>query len=518
MLELSTNQELLNAWQTGNEYAAQILYQRYMVRLTALARSKLSRKLARRLDPDDIVLSAWRSFFVAVNAGRVLVPEDDNLWPLLVTMTLRKLSRQVTRHAAQRRNIGKDLSQDDQLSWQQILSREPAPYEAAMIVDEVESLLSELDATDREVFSRRLQGEHQAEIAIALNCSERTVRRSLQRIRERFLQGEHPVDRDSPQFISAGRITDKAAFSPPSVASRVISDQKSTIDYRDLLLKKLIGQGAFGKVYQAFQRSTQSNVAVKFLKKRFWNDPRAVRSLLNEISQAESLSHPNIVRHQGCGHSPHGTPFLVMDWINGSSLQSLLNNRSFELSDLLKIGMAIADAVAAAHVIGIVHGDITPSNVLLSAEGTPLLTDFGFARSLSESRRSSLGGTPGFLAPEQISDAFGPVNKRTDLYGWGGLMHALITGHPPWTGVDLPDILAKTLSSQNPPSMVNAAVEIPQELYRLVESCLRKEPSDRLATMVEVREILQSIANSANLGSTNHVVNRESISNGIINR
>lgn len=237
MLELSTNQELLDAWQAGNERAAQVLYQRYMVRLTALARSKLSRKLARRLDPDDIVLSAWRSFFVAVNAGRVLVPDDDNLWPLLVTLTVRKLSRQAARHGAQRRNMGKDLSQDDQIRWQQILSREPSPQEAAMVVDEVELLLSQLEATDREVLSRRLQGEQQTEIATALNCSERTVRRSLQRIRERFLQHEDTVDQVSPQFPAAEPIADDAAASNDPISSAVFAEQKPTIDYRDLLLK-----------------------------------------------------------------------------------------------------------------------------------------------------------------------------------------------------------------------------------------------------------------------------------------
>jgi len=509
MLELSTNQELLDAWQAGNERAAQILYQRYMVRLTALARSRLSRKLARRLDPDDIVLSAWRSFFVAVNAGRVLVPEDDNLWPLLVTLTVRKLSRQVTRQTAQLRHIGKELSQDDQLGWQQIVSREPSPQEAAMVVDEVELLLSQLKATDRDVLSRRLQGEQQSEIAAALNCSERTVRRSLLRIRERFLQMEGTADQISPEFIPGERGADDAV--PSTTPSETLAGPQPTIDYRDLLLKQFIGQGAFGKVYQAFQHSTQNIVAVKFLKKRFWNDPRAVRSLLNEVLQTATLSHPHIVRSLGWGHSPHGAIFLVMEWINGSDLQTLLNSHVFRFSEILNIGMAVADAGMAAHAIGVVHGDITPSNVLLSAEGTPFLTDFGFARSLSEPQRLSLGGTPGFLAPEQISDAFGPVNERTDVYGWGGLLYALIAGRPPWAGGDLPEILAKTLSSQAPPPIADAALEIPQELHQLIQNCLSKEPSARPATMLEVRSILQLLSNAVNLSSTNAVINGEPI-------
>jgi len=78
-------------------------------------------------------------------------------------------------------------------------------------------------------------------------------------------------------------------------------------------------------------------------------------------------------------------------------------------------------------------------------------------------------------------------------------MHALITGHPPWTGSDLPDILAKTLSSQTPPPIVDSAVEIPKELHQLIRNCLSKEPSERPATMNEVRDVLQFISNQVNL-------------------
>ncbi len=493
MLEQSTNLELLDAWRAGNESAAQVLYQRYMVRLTALARSRLSRKLARRLDPDDIVLSAWRSFFVAVKSGRVFVPDDDNLWPLLVTLTVRKLSRQAARHSSQRRTIERDVSQDEQLDWRQLLSSEPSPEEAAMVVDEVELLLSQLEPSDREVLSRRLQGEQQVEIAAALRCSERTVRRSLQRIRETFLQNQGSIERADFAFVVSASDTSLAPIESQPLLSKETRVQPPHIDYQDILLKKLIGQGAFGKVYQAFQQSTQQVVAVKFLKKQFWNHPRAVSSLLNEVSQASSLSHPHIVSIFGGGRSPHGAPFLVMEWIDGSSLQTIRNNQVFAASDCLRIGSDIADALAAAHAIDVVHGDVTPSNVLLSTDGIPILTDFGFSRSLSQQQQLPLGGTPGYLSPEQVSDAFGPISERTDVYGWGGLMHTLITGSPPWTGIDLPEILARTLSSHNPPPLTPPIGNFPSALLHLIESCLRKEPSERPSSMVEICEILDSL-------------------------
>jgi DNA-directed RNA polymerase specialized sigma24 family protein len=172
MQETSSNQELLNAWRQGDQQAAELLVRRYMVRLTAMARSRLSRKLARRLDAEDAVLSAWRSFFVAAGDGRVTVPEDDNLWPLLVTLTLRKLARQAARHTAQRRSVDEEQNFDREQSWQTVLSREPSPDEAALVADELESLMASLDRPDRELLSRRLQGQSVAAIAAATNAAK----------------------------------------------------------------------------------------------------------------------------------------------------------------------------------------------------------------------------------------------------------------------------------------------------------------------------------------------------------
>ena len=100
MLEEHSSRELL---QFGNQHVAELLVRRYMLRLTALTRSRMSRRLVWRVDSEDVVLSAWRSFFVYVERDRFHVPADDSLWPLLVTVTLRKLSRQAGKHSAGRR-------------------------------------------------------------------------------------------------------------------------------------------------------------------------------------------------------------------------------------------------------------------------------------------------------------------------------------------------------------------------------------------------------------------------------
>jgi RNA polymerase sigma factor (sigma-70 family) len=196
----------LKLWKSGNQQAAQVLVDRYMLRLTALAQSRLSRVLARRLDADDIVLSAWRSFFVAANRSRFQVPDDDNLWPLLATFTLRKLQRQAQRQLADRRDLGRERSMIDDDGWRALVSREPTPDDAAHLTYDIEALLARLEPTDREILMYRLQGDELEAVATRMKCSERTVRRAMQRIRM--------------QLADYFEITNDPADFPPSVTAR----------------------------------------------------------------------------------------------------------------------------------------------------------------------------------------------------------------------------------------------------------------------------------------------------------
>ncbi|MBX3438257.1 MAG: protein kinase [Planctomycetaceae bacterium] len=491
MLEDASNQELLSSWQCGDQHAAQILVRRFMVRLTALARSRLSQKLARRLDPEDIVLSAWRSFFVAAGNHRVAVPADDNLWPLLVTMTLRKLHRQATRQSALQRDVDAEVRFDLKEGWQNVVSREPSPEEAALVVDEVESLMSMLAHTDRDVLARLLQGEGPTEIATALGCSERTIRRSVQKIRERFEQLHQEDTRQVPKSAVTGSGSWPATSTPPAAAMPTpVPDAEPTIDYSDVLLKRLIGQGGFGKVYLAHLRSDGATVAVKFLRKQFWKDARSVQSMFDEMSRVAVLSHPNIIRHNGWGRTQRGAVFIAMEWIDGSDTAAWRQHSRPPVDEIIDCGLAVIDALAAAHAAHIIHGDVTPGNILRRGNGTFVLSDFGFAQSLAGSPRPRIGGTPGFLAPEQVSDAFGPISEQTDVYGVGGLLYSLLTGHPPMSGRDVPEILASVLSSKPPLPASRLVNNVPDRVDQLILQCLSKEPSQRPSSMFELKESL----------------------------
>ncbi|MFT5324261.1 MAG: RNA polymerase sigma factor (sigma-70 family) [Planctomycetaceae bacterium] len=506
VLEDSTNRDLLAAWRSGNEFAAAVLVRRYMARLTSLASSRLSRKLARRVDAQDVVLSAWRSFFVATDRNQVNVPDDDNLWPLLVTMTLRKLARQAARHSAERRSIHAEENRPNDLDWPAVVARDPTPVEAAMVTDEIESLMSGLSLADREILTRRLQGEQHATIAAAIDCSERTVRRSLQRIREKYVDshegdaslptgpsGTAGLNETSPpieEFDPGEGQTDE----PPKVPTTEQStDESPTVQYSDVILQRLIGQGAFGKVYRATRRADGSTVAVKYLRKAFWRSVHAADQLVREVSIVSKLSHPGIIKHFGWGRSRQGAAFTMMEWVDGENLDSWRRSSLPTVSEIVQCGIAICDALAAAHLAGVVHADLTPRNILRRCDGTFVLTDFGFSRLLSDPVKTVSAGTPGFLAPEQLSDVFGKVSTRTDVFGLGGVLYFLLTGSAPFIGRDVAETFARTLSSQPVPSVLDSVPDVSEFLEALIAHCLSKEPADRPESITQVAEALSLI-------------------------
>jgi RNA polymerase sigma factor (sigma-70 family) len=499
VIEDATNLELLSAWQAGDERAARVLVRRYMSRLTALARARLSRKLARRLDSEDIVMSAWRSFFAAAGRDQIAVPDDDNLWPLLVTMTLRKLARQAERHTASKRSVDSEASSGECESWPEVVSRDPSPEEAAMVTDEIESLMSALSDTDRDILTRRLQGEEHAAIAVAVGCSERTVRRALQRVRDEYL-ARHETESESifgSRRPQPDRARDKSSIPADHDAQapesrKTIPLSEASFTYGDVVLEQLIGQGAFGRVYRSRLADGQT-VAVKFLRKNLWQDSRAAEQLVREVSLLTRLSHPGIVRHLGWGETNAGAVFSVMEFVDGQDLTRWCQSGKISPREVVRCGLELCEAVTAAHQSGVIHADLTPSNVLRRRDGRFVLTDFGFSRVAGNSLQIA-GGTPGFLSPEQLCDAFGEVSERTDVYGIGGVLYFLLTAKPPVSGETVPDAIAETLSSRPVLSVTATTEEVPVDLTELLRRCLSKEPQDRPESVEVVLRELRTIA------------------------
>jgi RNA polymerase sigma factor (sigma-70 family) len=179
-----TSLVLLEQYRGGDDRAAEALFARYFERLTLLARSRLSPRLAQRTDPEDIVLSVYRSFFVEARAGRFTLSRGGDLWRLLAGITRHKLLRQVRRQGAGCRTLDRELPLDRVDEGKLLAGRpDPSPDEAVALADELEQVLAHLDRFGRRVLELRLQGAALAEIAEDTGRSERSVRRSLAAIR-----------------------------------------------------------------------------------------------------------------------------------------------------------------------------------------------------------------------------------------------------------------------------------------------------------------------------------------------
>lgn len=485
MLENQSNQDLLNAWRNGSEQAATVLVRRYMVRLTALARSRLSSRLARRVDAEDVVMSAWRSFFVAADAFRVTVPDSDDLWPLLVQMTLRKLSRNAERHTALQRSVHAEMESPDS-TWFEVASQEPTPEQAALLADELSLLMAELPADERDIVERRLLGQDTTTIAHALGIFERSVRRKLVDVQARCRDRAASFHADDLSSKVPSPPTDAVATDPITVQNLPLPEP--TIEWSDLLLERMIGRGAFGRVFRGRRQSTQQTVAVKFLRRRLWQNRRVVSQIIHELAVLERLNHPGIVRGHGWGQTTQGATFLVLELLDGMSLAEWRRDETVAVDQILKWGRDLCDAVEAAHTAGVFHGDLAPSNVVCTREHRIVLTDFGFSRLAGETA-DGLGGTPGWLAPEQLSPAFGSTGAHTDIFGIGGILFFLLTGHPPVNRRDQSEVIARTLSAE-PVVWPAECIDLPEGLRGLIEQCLSKDACNRPPSAREVRQQL----------------------------
>jgi RNA polymerase sigma factor (sigma-70 family) len=183
-------EELLVRWRRGDQNAAAELYHRYARRLIALARSRLSSDAARRIDPEDVVQSVYRSFFVAARDGQYQVQTGDGLWYLLVTITMNKLRDQVERLGTRKRDIQRERSFGSEESLfgieGNLFARDPSPAEAAALVEQLEQVMRELDPLQCRMLELRLQGHSVADIAAATQRCEQTVRRLLGKIKEQL--------------------------------------------------------------------------------------------------------------------------------------------------------------------------------------------------------------------------------------------------------------------------------------------------------------------------------------------
>jgi serine/threonine-protein kinase len=263
-------------------------------------------------------------------------------------------------------------------------------------------------------------------------------------------------------------------------------------------LRGFIGKGAMAHVYLAQDLHTGDPVAIKVLEARVARDERARDRLRREALAASTVGHPNIVKVLEVSQRDDGAPFLVMEFLFGESLGSLLRREGRLTPDMaLPVGLRAASALAAAHRAGIIHRDVKPDNIfLVGAPGDPYgvrLLDFGLAKLYAQHALTQAGivvGTPEYMAPEQV--VADPCDARTDVYGIGMVLYRMLAGSLPFADEPSSDLLAKQLLCEPPPPASRGA-ELSPELEQLVLTTLRKHPENRYSTMDDVVEDLERL-------------------------
>ncbi len=289
------------------------------------------------------------------------------------------------------------------------------------------------------------------------------------RVRHWVLSLPHPLRQGRP-----------AGYDPFSMQGRRIGGY---------LLGEPIGAGGAGTVYRARQLSLDRDVAFKILHPELAREPAMRERFLREGRLAARVTHPNLVQVLEAGEEPD-LLYLVLELIEGRTLrEELAEVGALDLPRTLQVARQCADVLAVLHQSGIVHRDVKPENLFLHRDRGLLLGDLGIAREEGPSRQptaeGTLLGTPAYMAPEVISGK--PAGPPSDLYALGVVIYECLAGAPPFSGDDVMAILEAHVRSPAPP-LPPGLGQLPPGLIGLIDRALGKNPADRPASAVAIRD------------------------------
>jgi hypothetical protein len=251
--------------------------------------------------------------------------------------------------------------------------------------------------------------------------------------------------------------------------------------------EEIVGQGAMGVVYKAWDEAHQRWVALKVIRDTGRLEETA--RFRREVEIARVLHHPNIVALYDVTHV--GDRHLVaMQFIEGKSLAG----QRFPPRRAAQIVATLSHAMQYAHSRNVIHRDIKPQNIMLDRNGTPYLMDFGLAKSTgTASSITAIGmamGTPSYMAPEQALGKQGRIDRRSDVYSLGAVLYDLVTGHPPFRGANPMDTLTKVVNEPLTPPTQHAP-DLPQVLEQIILKCMDKDRNQRFATAKHLADELE---------------------------
>lgn len=349
------------------------------------------------------------------------------------------------------------------------------------------------------------------------------------KIKVELMQKSPPT---TPKPATANRSTGDATYisdirpgaldSAAGAAERVLNSMPVSQEQIDQLIGKTIdnryeiisylGHGGMSVVFKARHRFMEKLVAFKMLLSHLAGNKTTLQRFQREAKTACQINHPNVVSTHDFGMTEDGNLYLVMDFIEGGSLDDLIRDSgALPEERAVPIFIQICDAVQFAHDIGVLHRDLKPSNVMLTKQGTRSdwvkLVDFGLAKFVSDdtgngaevgsSTLSELGGfigSPLYVSPEHIQGQ--KLDRRSDIYSWGCLAYMTVTGKNAMSGANVIDIVLKQLN-QIPAPFAEAApgVTVSDRLEGIIMKAMQKDPANRHASFNELKAELQANAN-----------------------